>query len=79
MRRKSQNKTVFNEDTGDNLNALMCLLFRCFLAFVLFICGIVFPDIKSSNIPKEMKNLPVYISYDYSLDEVKEFMDGMAN
>ncbi len=79
MRLKSQYKTSLKEEPNENLNALICLLFRCFLAFVLFVCGVVFPDINDTIVPQQMKDLPVYISYNYSLEEMKEFMDAMAN
>ena len=79
MRLKSQYKVHKDNESIEYLNPMICLLFRCFLAFVLFICGIVFPAIQDASVPQEIKDLPVYISSDYGIEEMKEFMDGMAN
>ena len=55
------------------------ILFRWFLAFSLFVCGILFPEMSDAILPKELKELPVYISIDYNWNDLTDFMDSMAN
>ena len=79
MRLKSM-ETIGNTHFGENgLNPSICLLFRCFLAFTLFICGIIFPQMNKTILPTELKEIPVYVSNGHNLDELKEFVDSMVN
>jgi hypothetical protein len=58
---------------------MMGLLFRCFLSLALFICGIVFPKMNAAIIPQNLKDIPVYISTNPSVEAFADFIDGMAN
>ena len=79
MRLKSM-ETIGNTYFRENsLNPSICLLFRCFLAFTLFICGIIFPQMNKTILPTELKEIPVYVSNGHNLDELKEFVDSMVN
>lgn len=79
MRLKSMD-TSGNAHFGESsLNPSICLLFRCFLAFTLFICGILFPQMNKTILPTELKEIPVYVSNGHNLDELKEFVDSMVN
>ena len=57
----------------------MGLLFRCFLSFALFICGILFPEMNSAIVPQNLKEIPVYIATTPSVEAFADFIDGMAN
>ena len=63
----------------DESDKAMGLLFRSFLSFALLICGIVFPKITETVIPDYFKEIPVYISTNMSMEEIKDFIDSMAN
>lgn len=62
-------------DTQSGMNSSIFLLFRCFLAFALFICGILFPKINDKNVPEELKSIPEYVSVNYTIGEVIDFME----
>lgn len=79
MRVRSGRMTRDYQDHMTGINPGIFLLFRCFLAVAFFVTGVVFPMISDSEIPKELKELPEYISVNYTMDEVVDFMDSMAN
>ena len=54
-------------------------LFRCFLAVAFFVSGITFPMISSSQIPKELTEIPDYVSVNYTIEDVSAFIDSLAN
>ena len=56
----------------------ICCLFRCFLALAFFVAGITFPQISSEQIPKELTQIPEYVSASYTVEEVSAFIDGLA-
>lgn len=73
---ESNSNTFYNQN---GLNPAICILFRWFLAFSLFVCGVLFPEMSDAILPKELKELPVYISIDYDWNDLADFMDSMAN
>lgn len=79
MRLESGRHTRDYHDHENSLNPAIFLLFRCFLAFAFFISGIIFPQINETLIPRELKDIPAHVSASYTIDDVVDFMDGMAN
>lgn len=77
MRLRHQRSEVVTEFDGND--KAMGLVFRCFLSFALLVCGIVFPKITESVVPEYFKDIPVYIASNMSVEEIKDFIDSMAN
>ncbi len=79
MRLKSKESIGNTYWRENSVNPSICLLFRCFLAFTLFICGIIFPQMNKTILPTELNELPVYISDGHTMNDIKEFVDSMVN
>ena len=79
MRLESIDKRRISSPDENSLNPVICLLFRWFLALTLFISGILFPQMNDNILPKELKELPVYISINHDWNEITDLMDSMAN
>lgn len=77
MRHQSGRQYRDYHDHENGINGSVFLLFRCFLAFALFICGILFPKITEQRLPDELKLLPDYVAVNYTLEDVKDFMDNV--
>jgi hypothetical protein len=54
-------------------------LFRCFLAAAFFIASIAFPMTSDSQIPKELTEIPEYISVNYTIEDVSTIIDSLSN
>lgn len=85
-RREIQNMRVLSgrmtRDYADHISGVnpgMYCLFRCFLAVALFVAGVTFPMISDSQIPKELTKIPEYISVNYTLEDVSDLIDSLAN
>lgn len=79
MRLESEKNRRDYHDHENSLDSATFLLFRCFLAFALLISGIMFPQINDEIIPQELKNLPSYIATSYTIEDLSDLMDSMAN
>lgn len=79
MRVRSGRMTRDYTDHISGINPGMYCLFRCFLATAFFVAGITFPMIPDSQIPKELTKIPEYISVNYTLEDVSDLIDSLAN
>ena len=77
MRMRSGYREKSRPDSVGEINSGVSLLFRCFLSFALFLSGIVFPGIPENKIPEELKEIPEFISVNYTMEDVTDLMDGI--
>lgn len=85
-RREIQNMRVrsgrMTRDYTDHISGIspsIYCLFRCFLALAFFVAGITFPMISVSQIPKELTEIPEYVSVNYTIEDVSAVIDSLAN
>ena len=85
-RREIQNMRIrsgrMTRDYVDHISGIspgIYWLFRCFLAVAFFVSGITFPMISSSQIPKELTEIPDYVSVNYTIEEVSDLIHILAN
>ncbi len=78
MRMRSGRLTRDYSDHISGISPAVYCLFRCFLALAFFVAGITFPQISSGQIPKELTQIPEYVSASYTVEEVSAFIDGLA-
>lgn len=79
MRMRSGRMTRDYTDHISGIGPGIYCLFRCFLALAFFVAGITFPMISASQIPKELTEIPEYVSVNYTIEDVSAFIDSLAN
>lgn len=78
MRMRSGRMTRDYTDHISGVSRGIYCLFRCFLALAFFVAGITFPMISTNQIPKQLTEIPEYVSENYTIEDVSAFINSLA-